>query len=167
MRPPVEDEVLRLLSAESTGLATREILRRLKPRISQPTLWRILDRLRSEGCVIVDGRGRATRYHASAGVHLPTLRSRRLHEAAARRLARDASLAGLAKQRLQKLRQVNPHGRVYHDRWSALLDGPLERLLRTMTEPSERADALRRESPFGVLATAADRRRIFARTRAG
>ena len=166
MRRPIEDEVLRLLSAESTGLPARDILRHLKPPISQPTLWRLLDRLRSEGVVIVEGRGRATRYHAGEGTDRSVVRSRRLHAAVAHRLARDPSLVDLAKQRLLKLRQVNPHGGVYHDRWSALLEGPLERLLGTMTEPSEQADTLRRESPFGVLVTAAERRRVFASVRA-
>jgi hypothetical protein len=66
---------------------------------------------------------------------------------------------------LQKLRQANPHGRVYHDRWAALLDGPLPALLRTITEVSEQADSLRKESPFTMLIKAEDRRRIFASVR--
>jgi len=47
-----------------------------------------------------------------------------------------------------------------------LLDGPLPALLRTMTEASEQADALRKESPFTVLVTPAERRRIFTDVRA-
>jgi hypothetical protein len=46
------------------------------------------------------------------------------------------------------------------------LGGSLARLLHTMTEPSEQADTLRRESPFTVLVPAEDRRRIFESLRA-
>jgi len=41
--------------------------------------------------------------------------------------------------------------RVYHDRWEALLASPLPELLRTMTEASAHADALRQESPCTVF----------------
>ena len=139
---------------------------RLTPRVSQPTLWRILNGLRAEGLITVEGRGRSTRYHASEQTDLSVLRSRRLHQGAARRLAGDPSRREVARERLQKLRQVNPHGRVYHDRWAALLDGPLPRLLRTMTEASEQPDALRKESPFTSLVTAEERRRVFKSIRA-
>jgi hypothetical protein len=109
---------------------------------------------------------RVTRYHGSARTDLPTLRSRRLHQHAAVRLAGDPSLRDQVLARMQKLRQVNPRGRVYHDRWSALLAGPLPALLRTMTEVSEQSDSLRKESPFTVLINAEDRRRIFESVRA-
>ena len=109
----------------------------------------------------------ATRYRASETPALSVLRSRRLHERAARRLAGDPALLAVARVRLQKLRQVNPHGRAYHDRWQALLDGPLPRLLRAMTEASEQSDALRQESPFTVLVSAAERRRVFDSIRTG
>jgi hypothetical protein len=55
---------------------------------------------------------------------------------------------------------------MYHDRWAALLDGPLTRLLSALTEVSEQADALRKESPFTPLVTAEERRRVFESTRA-
>jgi len=105
--------------------------------------------------------GRATRYHATRRNDAPTLRSLRLHQCAARRLASDPALRELARERLQKLRRVNPHGRVYHDRWESLLDGPLPALLRTMTESSQQADTLRKESPLTVLVTPEERRRVF------
>ncbi|MBP6513887.1 MAG: hypothetical protein KA224_01830 [Steroidobacteraceae bacterium] len=152
---------MQMLLTEPLGLRAPEILRRLRPVISQPTLWRILSELRSEGRVTSDGRGRATRYHASERVDVSTLRSRRLHQGVARRLVTDPSLREVARERLQKLRQANPQGRIYHDRWEALLDGPLPRLLQTMTEVSEHADVLRQESPFSVLVTVGERRRVF------
>lgn len=166
MALPLQDEVLQLLLAAPSGLPAPAIRRQLRHSISQPTLWRALEHLRAQGRVIADGRARATRYYAAEYTDLSTLRSRRLHESAARRLAADPSLRELARQRLLKLRQVNPHGRIYHDRWQELLDGSLPLLLRTMTEISERSDTLRQESPFGVLVTADERRRVFESTRA-
>jgi hypothetical protein len=166
MQNSLKDRVLQLLMGEPLGLSEPRIRDLVRPRISQPTLWRILDGLRTEGRITVEGRARATRYHASESTSLSVLRSRRLHERAARRLAGDPALREVARERLQKLRQVNPHGRVYHDRWQALLDGPLPRLLRTMTEASEQSDALRQESPLTVLVTAEERRRVFESLRA-
>jgi hypothetical protein len=141
-------------------------MRLIRPRVSQPTLWRILDGLRSEGRITVEGRGRATRYHSASRTDAAALRSLHLHQCAARRLAGDPTLREVARERLRKLREVNPHGRVYHDRWESLLDGPLPALLRTITESSELADALRKESPFTILVTPEERRRVFENVRA-
>jgi hypothetical protein len=160
------EHVLELLLTAPQGLSAPEIRRQLRPRISQPTLWRVLDALRSEGRLTVEGHARATRYHGSERTALSTLRSRRLHRHVATRLAHDPALRSLARDRLATLRQVNPHGRVYHDRWETLLDGPLAALLRTLTEDSEQADTLRKESPFTVLIDAKSRRRIFDSVRA-
>lgn len=158
---PLQEDVLRLLLAAPSGLSAPAIRDLLKPRVSQPTLWRALERLRSQGRVTTEGRARATRYYAAKHTSLSALRSRRLHQSVARRLAVDPSLRELARERLLKLRQVNPHGRIYHDRWEDLLNGPLPRLLRAMTEVSEQSDAMRQESPFSVLVTAEERRRAF------
>jgi len=166
MRHSLREQVLQLLITVPLGLSEPEIRERLRPRVSQPTLWRILNGLRGEGWLTVEGQARSTRYHGSMRTDLPTLRSLRLHQHVAARLAGDPSLRDRARGRLQKLRQANPHGRVYHDRWAALLDGPLPALLRTMTEVSEQADSLRKESPFTMLINAGDRRRIFESVRA-
>lgn len=166
MRPTTREQVLQLLAVEPAGLSAAELMRLIRPRISQPTLWRTLDGLRAEGRIATQGRARATRYHATARIDLPSLRSLRLHQVAARRLAADPELRGIARQRLQKLRDANPHGRVYQDRWAGLLGGPLPALLRTMTEASEQADALRKESPFTILVTPEERRRVFTDIRA-
>jgi len=166
MRTDTPDQVLQLLLTEVQGLSEPEIRRQLRPRISQPTLWRILNGLRAAGLVVVEGHARATRYHAADRIDRPTLRSRRLHQHVAERLARDPSLRELARERLEKLRQVNPHGRRYHDRWAELLDGPLPALLRTLTEASTPSDDLRKESPFTTLVDAPTRERIFRSVRA-
>jgi hypothetical protein len=84
----------------------------------------------------------------------------------AERLARDPSLRAIARERLEKLRQVNRHGRIYHDRWAALLDGPLPALLSTLTEASAESDDLRKESPFITLVDGPTRERIFRSIRA-
>lgn len=160
------DRVLHLLLTARQGLSALEIRRRLGTNMSQSTLWRVLDGLRAEGRVAVDGRARATRYHAADGVDLPALRSRRLHQHVAQRLGQDPDLRNVARARLERLRQVNPHGRTYHDRWAALLDGPLPLLLRVLTEPSQASDDLRKESPFTVLVDAVERERIFRDLRA-
>jgi hypothetical protein len=161
MRQVGSEDVLKVLLTAPSGLRAPEIRRRLAPRISQPTLWRVLNRLRSEGRVIVEGAARATRYHAAERKELPTLRSLRMHEVVARRLVSDPRLLAVARDRLQWLREVNPHGDVYHNRWQELMDGPLDRLLRNMLEPSEEASALRRESPFTTLVPHDERKRVF------
>lgn len=166
MRPTTREQVLRLLAVEPAGLRAPDLARLVRPRVSQPTLWRILDGLRSAGSLTVEGRGRATRYHAASRTDAAALRSLLLHQCAARRLAGDPELYGVVRERLRKLRAVNPHGRVYHDRWEDLLDGPLPALLRTMTETSEQSAALRKESPVTVLVTPEERRRVFENVRA-
>jgi hypothetical protein len=165
MRPTPREQVLGLLALEPAGLRAPELLRLVRPRVSQPTLWRVLDGLRSEGRITVEGCGRATRYHAASRTNAAALRSLRMHRCAARRLAGDPALRTVVRERLDKLRAVNPHGRVYHDRWEALLDGPLPTLLRLITETSEHADTLRKESPLTILVTPEERRRAFANVR--
>jgi hypothetical protein len=165
MGSTTREQILQRLTVEPAGLSAPELMRRIRPRISQPTLWRTLDSLRAEGRIAAQGRARATRYHATARIDLPALRSLRLHQVAARRIASDPEQRAIAHRRLQKLRVVNPHGRVYQDRWETLLRGPLSSLLRTMTENSEQADTLRKESPCTVLVTQAERRRVFTDVR--
>jgi hypothetical protein len=62
---------------------------------------------------------------------------------------------------------ANPHGRRYHDRWQELLQGSLLELVRVMTESSEKADELRKESPLSVFVSPVEQKRIFDSTRAG
>jgi hypothetical protein len=167
MRTTLEKRVFDMLLLHGDGLSATELLTRLRPRVSQPTLWRTLDSLRAQGALIREGKARATRYHARKRTDLAVLRSRRMHESVARRLLRDPALRVLALERLDKLRAANPHGRRYHDRWYELLQGPLVDVLRVMTEPSEVADVLRKESPMSALVLPAERQRIFDSTRAG
>ena len=161
MQPSSRDVVIRTLLPEPDGLSAPDILRRLPVRISQPTLWRILDALRSEGRILVEGRARATRYRAAKATGLAAQRSLHMHRAVARRLARDTRLLDVARKRLEFLRSANVHGRAYHDRWAQLIGGPVERLLATMTEDSELGATMRKESPFTTLVNEAERLRAF------
>jgi hypothetical protein len=161
MRYVDPERVLQVLITAPEGLRAPEIMRHLKPRVSQPTLWRVLDTLRAAGRVVVDGAARATRYHAAERSDLPALRSLRMHEVVARRLIKDRGLLHVARDRLQRLREVNPHGVIYHERWQELIDGSMDRLLRVMVEPSEEARTLRQESPFTTLVPSDERRRVF------
>jgi hypothetical protein len=167
MKMTLGNKVLDLLLLHGSGLSAPELLAKLRPRVSQPTLWRTLDTLRAHGALIREGRARATRYHARARTDLAVLRSRRMHECVAKRLLREPALRVRALERLAKLRAVNPHGRRYHDRWHELLQGPLVEAVRVMTESSEMADVLRKESPFSAFISPAERQRIFDSTRAG
>lgn len=155
------EHVLQMLLTAPKGLRAPEIMRHLTPRVSQPTLWRVLDGLRCEGRVVMEGSARATRYHATERSGVSALRSLRMHEVVARRLVNDRGLLDAARNRLQRLREVNPHGGAYHARWQELIDGSMDRLLRTMVEPSEDAGTLRQESPFTTLVPSDERRRIF------
>jgi hypothetical protein len=163
----IKNKVLNLLLLHGEGLSAPQLLAKLRPRITQPTLWRALDTLRTHGAIIREGKARATRYHARARTDLGVLRSRRMHESVAERLLREPDLRVEALQRLAKLRAANPHGRRYHDRWHELLQGPLVEAVRVMTEVSETADVLRKESPLSVFVSSAERRRIFESTRVG
>lgn len=161
MYPTLTDTVTRLLISEPSGLSSPELRQRLRHRISQPTLWRVLNTLRSEGRIVVTGRARATRYRSANPTDLATQRSLHMHRAVARRLAQMPTLRKVAIERLEQLRRINPHGRAYHDRWARALEGSLPSLLRLLTEESESASSLRKESPFTTLVTPADRRRAF------
>lgn len=167
MEQSLEDQVLAVLAASPEGVTARALRAALARSVSQPTLWRLLDELRAKGLVAVEGKARATRYHATHDNRIAEIRSRRLHELAARTLIRHPERLERVRGRLRQLQAVNPHGARYHRQWQALIDGPTPELLRAMTEDSDSAAALRRESPFTVLVDKRDRARLFERLRAG
>ena len=166
-KKPLENKVLRILCLYDGGLSAPEILAELRPRVSQPTLWRTLDKLRARAVITCEGNARARRYHARVRMEASVLRSRLMHECVAKRLLREPGLVLQALERLEKLRAANPHGRRYHDRWQELLQGPLVEVVRVMTEASEMADVLRKESPLSAFISPLERQRIFDSTRAG
>jgi DNA-binding transcriptional ArsR family regulator len=159
---PIEREILRLLAASPDGLPEPVLRAHLSVPISQPTLHRYLATLRTRGLVIKLGAARATRYRYVGGRHhLAELRSRALHERIAQRLASDPRRLKLARRRLEELRAANPAASRHHDAWARLLEGDLHALLLKMTEDTEEARALRKESPFGRLLPAAERTKIL------
>jgi hypothetical protein len=76
MNDQIEKRVLRILASVPQGLSSPELQRRLGSKLSQPTLWRCLDALRSRGVLVVDGRARATRYRLAAPASASTLSNR-------------------------------------------------------------------------------------------
>lgn len=158
----LEGQALNLLAAHPGGISSPALRKLLKPSVSQPTLSRLLTRMRARGAVFKTDAARATRYHLVGGrVSAAELRSRLLHAQVAKRLVHDPGLKSVAIKRLEKIRKVNPAGRAYHSRWAELLESDMPRLLREMTEDSARAAALRRESPFTVLYDPALRKRLL------
>ena len=156
------NQLLALLAAQPEGLSATEIRQSLKPRISQPTLSRRLLALRARGLIANSGDGPTTRYqYAGDRRRLAELRSRAMHSTVARNLVLDPSLKSKAYERLNKLRKVNPAGHRYHEKWSQMLSGNITRLLQVMTEDSDHANALRKESPFSTLISQAERKKIF------
>ncbi len=119
--------------------------------------------LRARGKVFVTGKGPSTRYHLTSASEVPKLRSRLLHEVIALKLIRDPSLIDRARDRLDRLRKSNPAARRYHERWRELLSGPRPALLRAITEDSEAASDLRKESPLTTLLDPRERQRVLQR----
>ena len=84
-----------------------------------------------------------------------------LHRQVAARLQADPSALQLVRQRLEWLRSKNPAGGRYYDEWDQLLSGPPDDLIEILVSPSERACALRQESPFVDLVDQRERARIY------
>lgn len=149
----IELQVLGNLALHSEGLRTQDLLAAIRPKVSQPTLWRRIDRLRAIGRIRAIGRGRATRYVNQESDHtISDLRSKMLHIEVGRKLIRRPGLLDGARQRLQRMYQSVPYSKEYLDRWAELLAGPLEKVLRVLGAEDEDSKALRHVSPFaGVL----------------
>lgn len=160
--PKLEDLVVGHLASAPEGLGSAALCERLG--ISQPSLSRLLKRLQGRGLVQAEGRARSTRYHLVDGRRgLAALRSRRLHELLARKIVDNPELLDRAKERLERLSSSNAAGRTYHQRWGELMGSSLPILLKKMTEDSEDADQLRKESPFTILLTHDERLAVFQR----
>ena len=84
-----------------------------------------------------------------------------LHRSVAARLRADPGLLSLARTRLHWLRRKNPAGAPYYDEWGRLFDGSFDALLEVILSPSERACALRQESPFVDLVDQKERAGIY------
>ena len=159
---PEEDRLAGHLAAMPDG-ASAPMLSGLLG-VSQPTLSRMLRRLQGRGLILAEGKARSRRYHWIGGrPGLAALRRRRLHEMVAHKLVDQPELLDGARERLASISRLNAAGRPYHERWLELMVGPRHGLLRKMTEDSEEADLLRKESPFTALIDSDARRELFQR----
>ncbi len=149
----IEHQILGLLTLNPCGLAAHELQSLVRPKVSQPTLWRRLDKLRATGRVRRVGRGRATQYLTSGSSHtIPDLRSKMLHIEVGRKLIRRPELLARAHQRLRRMYKSTPCSRSYLERWDDLLSGPLEGVLQVFGADDEESRVLRHVSPFaGIL----------------
>lgn len=158
----IEQQILCNLALYPAGLAAQELQSTIRPRVSQPTLWRRIDRLRAMGRIRAIGRGRATRYVNQDSDHtISDIRSKALHIAVGRKLIRQPRLINEARQRLQRMYQSAPYAKVYLDRWDELLTGPMEDVLRVFGTDDEQSKALRHVSPFAGLLKEDERLRIL------
>ena len=158
----IEQQILRNLTLHPAGLAAQELQSAIRPQISQPTLWRRLDRLRTMGRIRAIGRGRATRYVNQDSDHsISDMRSKALHLAVGSKLIRNERLVDDARRRLQRMYQSTPYAKVYLDRWRELLEGPVEDVLRVFGADDEASKALRHASPFAGILTQNERMRTL------
>jgi DNA-binding Lrp family transcriptional regulator len=158
----IEQQILRNLTLHPAGLAAQELRSTIRPQVSQPTLWRRLDRLRAMGRIRAIGRGRATRYVNQDSDHsIADMRSKTLHIAVGRKLIRNPRLVDDAQQRLLRMYQSAPYAKVYLDRWRELLAGPVENVLRVFGADDEESKALRHASPFAGILTEEERLMIL------
>lgn len=159
---PKEDRLVGHLAAMADGASAPVLCGLLG--VSQPTLSRMLRRLQARGLILAEGEARSRRYHWIGGrPGLAALRRRRLHEIVAHKLVDHPELLDQSRERLAAISESNAAGRPYHVQWLELMQGPRDRLLRKMTEDSEEADLLRKESPFTPLINAEERRELFER----
>lgn len=94
-------------------------------------------------------------------------RSLRLAYAIAGKLAQNPGLIEVARENLARMRERHTRGRPaqWLGEWQALLDGPLDELLLTLTSPAPRARELRQNSPFAGVLTDAERAAVLQATR--
>ncbi|RLA54443.1 MAG: hypothetical protein DRR42_01755 [Gammaproteobacteria bacterium] len=158
----IEQQILGNLTLHPEGLGAQDLQTVIRPKVSQPTLWRRIDRLRAIGRIRAIGRGRATRYVNHESDHtISDLRSKMLHIEVGRRLIRRPSLVDGARQRLQRMYQSAPYSKNYLDRWAELLAGPLENVLQVLGAEDEESKALRHVSPFAGILSENERLKIL------
>jgi hypothetical protein len=94
-------------------------------------------------------------------------RSLALHRAIAEKLRADPSLVDVARENLDRWSQGNSRSQPYWDAWRALLNHPIEDVLMSIVEESERMTALRQATPFAAVLSPAERWAIYARFEPG
>jgi hypothetical protein len=89
-------------------------------------------------------------------------RSLALHRAIADKLHAQPDLLEIAHRNLDRWSQQNGGSQPYWDSWRELLKLPLEDLLKTIVEESERMTALRQATPFAGVLSPAERWAVYA-----
>ena len=85
-------------------------------------------------------------------------RSLMLHRFVADKIRRDPALFGVARATLARwLAKVDAASHPYLERWGNLMDQGMEICLAVAVEESQRADALRQNSPFAGVLTNVER----------
>ncbi len=158
----IEQQILSHLALNPPGLAAHELKSVIRPKISQPTLWRRLDKLRATGRIRTVGLGRATQYLIQDSNHtISDLRSKVLHIEVGRKLIRRPKLMVEASERLQRMYHSTPYSQAYLERWQELLDGPIEGVLQVLGADDEESKALRHVSPFAGILSEKERLKIL------
>jgi hypothetical protein len=88
-------------------------------------------------------------------------RSLAIHELVAQRVRQDPAVLEVPRQRVREWGRAGTMNPKYPQAWSDLLDGPIDRLLEVLVEPSEWATELRHVSPFAGLIDMATRERVW------
>lgn len=159
-----QQQILGLLALNPDGLSASELRAQVRPKLSQPTLWRRLDELRATGRVRSIGRGRSTRYIGATSDHvIGDLRSKALHMEVGKKLLRKSELLDVARRRLENMRVTTPYSKTYLEKWSDLLSGPIEPILHVLGANDEDSKALRHTSPFAGILSGKERLAILRR----
>lgn len=93
-------------------------------------------------------------------------RSLALHEAVAQRIRHDATVIVDARRRVEGWLRDGSVARPYAEAWRAILAGGLDDIVLAITDPGERARALRQCSPFAGALDPRERWRILDEVRA-
>lgn len=85
------------------------------------------------------------------------------HAIAGKLVADPESVLTLARDNLERLRSQHTRGQAsrWLGEWDRLLDGPVERILETLTSATPRARELRQNSPFAGVLTEQERAQVL------
>jgi hypothetical protein len=88
-------------------------------------------------------------------------RSLAIHKLVAERIRADPSVLDVPRKRVAEWQRTCTMNPKYPRAWSELLNGPMQRLLELLVDPSEAATELRHVSPFAGTIDMATRERIW------
>lgn len=89
-------------------------------------------------------------------------RSLAIHSLVAERIRADPRVLDVPRTRVAEWQRTCTMNPKYPQAWSELLNGPVERLLEMLVDPSEAATELRHVSPFAGIVDMATRERIWS-----